>query len=57
MKRRQTVHDSEGLKSESVTATNTTKKDLIDGQNKYILIHFVEIFLISADIYLFRVNM
>ena len=51
------MHDSEGLKSESVTATNTTKKDSIDGQNKYILIHFVEIFLISADIYLFRVNM
>ena len=51
------MDDSAGLKTESVTATKTTKEDSIDGQNKYILIHFVEILSISAHIYLFRVNM
>ena len=38
-KKTDSVDDSAGLKTESVTATNT----MDHGQNKYILIHFVKI--------------
>ena len=44
------MDDSAGLKTESVTATKTTKEDSIDGQNKYIIIHFVEILSIYISL-------
>ena len=51
-KKTDSVDYSAGLKTKSVTATNTTKKDSIDGQNKYILIHFVEILSIFQLTYI-----